>query len=439
MNTPEHNEYGPVLKQYQGHGMLTSGSAGQAPCKFRVFQLRDGGIIALCDLEQSDQSRTVAESAETITGETTGGHGLEAAGLFWTSLHSTGAGIATTYRVDGLEIDPEKWLQSSKSRFLLTNLTLFPEPILVNHPIGPITIQRLDDYEEVVDRLRVTKSIDVTAQLDVVERDLQARCVAADDVCYLLSIARGTKVNWIARADELDGTILRENRSSRITKPYGSLPVIDYRQSEDTGLFLNATFETYLQRRDTWGLSLGLIDAYLDAKSATDYLQLRGVKLAAAIEMLKASFMTAKGQSRLIRPESEFQKIKDDLKKRVKDVLNEAQWNTKERSSLYKNLLGLNSISFEDVLREMLEYFGLVIPENEVDLFVKCRNSLIHNCRFYCEIPTQDWKTTPPPQGPTEEFKLLCHFADRLFLRLVGYRGPYIDWSGPYPERRETF
>lgn len=342
MNNSEHNEYGAVLKEYQGNGVLTSDQAGKARCTFRAFQLRDGAVVVLCDLERSGLTRTIAESAGSVTGETADGHEVEVVGLFWTSLHSSESRITATYRAERLEIDIGKSLQSTKSRFHLTNLTLPPEPIMMTHPVGPVTTRPVDEYEGVVERLRMTKAIDVTAELEVVASDLQARCAAADDVCYLLSVARGTKINWITRVDELDGRIAGENRSSRITKPYGALPVIDYRRLEDTGYFLNATIETYLQRRDAWHLSLGLIDAYLDAKSANDYLQLRGVKLAVAIEMLKSSFLTATCRPWFIRPEFEFEQTKGDLQKKVKDVLKGAQWDSEERSALYKNLAGLN-------------------------------------------------------------------------------------------------
>jgi hypothetical protein len=75
------------------------------------------------------------------------------------------------------------------------------------------------------------------------------------------------------------------------------------------------------ERHDTWGLSRGLLDAYLDAKAEADYLQTRGVKLAIALEMLKEVFLQASGYPDLLRPWSQFRAMVPAMKKALKAVL----------------------------------------------------------------------------------------------------------------------
>jgi len=70
------------------------------------------------------------------------------------------------------------------------------------------------------------------------------------------------------------------------------------------------------------------------------------------------------------------------------------------------------------------------IPDQDRKLFVRCRNSLVHTSRFYCERADDDNRATVLPHpSPAEEYFWLLNFMDRLPLRLVNYRGPYIDWS----------
>ena len=49
-------------------------------------------------------------------------------------------------------------------------------------------------------------------------------------------------------------------------------------------------------------------------------------------------------------------------------------------------------------------------------------------------------RSVKPHSTKAKEYFWLVHMLDRLFLRIVGYRGPYIDWSNiENPERKNTF
>ncbi len=83
----------------------------------------------------------------------------------------------------------------------------------------------------------------------------------------------------------------------------------------------------------------------------------------------------------------------------------------------------------------------LALPASDVKLFVRCRDSLVHRGRFYTETANAEERhSVPPHPTPAQEYFWLVHVLDCLFLRIVGYKSPYVDWSNiASPGRKSTF
>jgi len=65
-------------------------------------------------------------------------------------------------------------------------------------------------------------------------------------------------------------------------------------------------------------------------------------------------------------------------------------------------------------------------------LLVQSRNSLIHRGGFYCELADEDErKRCTPLPTVKDEYCFLLNFLDKVFLKLLGYSGPYINWRSP--------
>ncbi len=219
-----------------------------------------------------------------------------------------------------------------------------------------------------------------------------------DNLCFILSVARGTKIQWVY-CDSYDGSgkLISRKHCSRITKPYCPLQIIHTISSggRETKSFIEQTYKAYLGRRESYNLSKGTIDAYLDAKAEADYLEMRGVKFAVSMEILKKVFCKS---------------------------------------------INIKGGSFKSLIENLCNSINLNVSKQEIDLFVKSRNSLIHEGEFYCITATPGQrKKCKPLSTKTEEYLFLVNFLDKVFLKLLGYNGPYIDWSVPgkpaYQER----
>ncbi|MGH7794487.1 MAG: hypothetical protein ACREQ2_06280, partial [Candidatus Binatia bacterium] len=81
----------------------------------------------------------------------------------------------------------------------------------------------------------------------------------------------------------------------------------------------------------------------------------------------------------------------------------------------------LNRRSFRYFLRTLCETLDLNVSAEDLDLFVNCRNELVHKGRFYCSTVTTE------TESKVKEYGFLVNFLDRVFLKLVGYSGPYIN------------
>jgi hypothetical protein len=439
------NEYGALFASYEGSGSLKLKEGGEVPCTFRAFQLRDGHVMLAGKIEPDVPGVYFGlNAAEAIVGTTTGGQHLSAARLFETNylpeISQEQPGVYFAYRAQKLGIEFQSNGKTSRSRFAIVNVILVNGEQNIEHPGGWARLRQVAGCQGVAQRLQTLKGIDVTAELEVEAAEPQSRDLVADDICSLLSIARGTKVQWISRDDcTTSGDLVYRYHFSRVTKAYCPLPVIDPREIEDIPRFLAATIPTYVERRDAWGLARGLLHAYLDAKAEADYLQTRGIKLVVALEMLKEAFLQASGYSDLLRPQPQFRAMVPDLKEALKTVMLQHGLDNTERAIAYRNLQGLNRKPFEEIVAALCTEIQMNVPEQDRKLFVRCRNSLVHTGRFYCARADEvDRATVPPHPGPTEEYFWLLHFMDRLLLRLVGYQGPYIDWSRPGEPVRRT-
>jgi hypothetical protein len=125
----------------------------------------------------------------------------------------------------------------------------------------------------------------------------------------------------------------------------------------------------------------------LDAKAEADYLEMRGVKFAVAMEILK---------------------------------------------TLFRKSMNINGGAFKSLIQNLCNSINLSVSKQEIDLFVKCRNSLIHEGEFFCITAKPKQRKRFHALGTqTEEYLFLVNFLDRVFLKLLGYSGPYIDWRIP--------
>jgi hypothetical protein len=113
--------------------------------------------------------------------------------------------------------------------FLLTNLSGVQSDVPFTFAGIAFQLHPLEDLSTSLARLQVLRGVLPTAELRAMTRVPLAQVTdAVDEVCYLLSIAVGTKVQWVALTEATaKGTWLSRHHYSRVTKRYGSLSVLD--------------------------------------------------------------------------------------------------------------------------------------------------------------------------------------------------------------------
>ena len=307
-----------------------------------------------------------------------------------------------------------------------------------------VEVRRLPDYDRTIQHLKLFEEIDATAEIQVdvqTPDELDGVTQDIEDLCYILSTASGTKVNWIYRDqyDQADRLVSR-TLSRRVTKPYCGLAIIDPRPGVDLKAFVESAYPIYQTRKAQLGRVLAdgttfdylgaAVDAYLDAKAEGNFLEVRGAKLVVAMEMLKAAFLgwSDVGLDEYILDPKQLSDLEVRIKKVIKEVVPEPEF-SKDRANLYRNIKGLNRYSFENVLDVVFAHLNFSPTPRDLKLFVNSRNKLVHTGLFYAASATdEDSKKCKPLANKVEEFFFLVHFLDCVYLKLVGYSGRYIDW-----------
>lgn len=103
----------------------------------------------------------------------------------------------------------------------------------LNLPWGEVTIHPLPNYDATLRRVKAQRGIAVTSEAVVKvlpEASFADTIERVNELCRLLSLARGTKINWIsAESISADGNITHVILKHSVTWPFSSLTLIDYR------------------------------------------------------------------------------------------------------------------------------------------------------------------------------------------------------------------
>lgn len=433
--------YGECITTYTGRGTLTLLDNRTAQCSFEVGQLKTGSVILICDFSPPLPYFPIS-SAQFFTGVTDEGFRISTAGQViemndLTNDFTDLSNIRLAFYVSEIAIQIIADRSVRQVSFGVTNLML-DKPLTLTlqdtTSMTTLSIQPVDEYKRVMRRVQTLRTIEVTCEVNIAISEKEEAKALEDmmnNLCYLLSIAQGTKIQWIynSQYDET-GTLLFKQHDSNVTKVCGPLSLIHIKEIK---AFLEQTYNPYVTNRERYKLAQRLIDAYLDAKAETDYLQIRGIKLAVIMEMLKDVLLhvpeVAQGGEFILAKET-FLKFRTGIENSLRYLLSMTGIDKSDQDDVFGKIEELNRRSFKPILKSFFKVIGLELSKRDLDLFITCRNTLVHTGRFFSETARREdlkkYKVSFDSLG-RDEYYFLVSVLDKAYLKLLGYGGPCIE------------
>lgn len=443
---------GTSLADYAGEGQVRLSGGSTHPCQFVARQTADGDLLMVLGTKAGHwvlEMMVGGETIERFEGQTFEGARVKTSGrIFDRNLPLA----EKKFTAGWAAISPSSFsvqysdVPATETRFGLTNVWLpLPHSLVLDleSSRGPAQaeIRRLTGGQNLFKKVQATRGVDVTGELVFQGEPSDPLRQAADDICYLLSIAQGSVVQWLYRDEYADGSLVRRSHHHRKTREYAPIPSIDTSGLSWPIDFVESTYPTYTRRRDSWELDRGPIDWYLGARPEKDYLEPRAAMLALALETLKHRYLHSREEtiSEFIIPPNEFEDIASDLQSEIATYLNcETDLEARQSSKIAGKVRGMNRESFRQVLLSLLDLLDLELEGDEVQRFLDSRNCLVHQGQFYCKAVEKDEVTvrSDPLPSVSAEYFFMVYVLDRIVLSLVGYDGEHRDWRA-FPEEKK--
>jgi hypothetical protein len=291
------------------------------------------------------------------------------------------------------------------------------------------SVMPLDNFEKINRDLRTNRNVEITSEIIYLNNEnllsIEQIITIIDNICYLLSIANGTKIQWISYKFYKD-SYLHEKYLNKVTSSYTPFFIIapDINSIKN---FIETVYSIFIERKDTYHLKW-IINAFLDSKSEGRYLGTRGLRAVVVMEMLRGYFLKTRNIDDDIFQPIVFKKIKKNIKKEIErtleyDIKNNVDLSV-EKKMLFSKIPELNRKPFKEILIRFLESINFdVEKENDnIKCFIKSRNALVHRGQFFYDIYNEsDCKY----KSSFEEFTFIINFIDKVILKLIGYSGLY--------------
>jgi hypothetical protein len=442
-NMTDLNEYGKLIRIYEGSGILHLKDDSELRCHFELAQVSDGRLYALCHTAEPDRHMGLDEDVVKLSGEVHDGKILTFEHLTlmrkeFSFSQEAASSHAIFYGKQAIISEPDLPVGSLRVRFALTNLTLLgTEKYTIQHADGgtfgglqlslnldgfEIAVRPVDSYRDIIRGLKATRGIDVTCEAAVAsvlieQEDTVVRVI--EDLCTLLTLARGCRVQWIYY-DVMgsDGKVFKSFHRSAITKPFGTLSLIATNPADDTLDFVTKTYSNLHTQERPWELRKA-IDAYTDAKLEEDYLEFRGLKMAITVEHLKGRYLSQQGKVHILNCER-FDNVVNSLVNVVRWVLPAVFPGVEEEKldMMANHARGFNWYPFGRALSELCKSLGLQMNSAERRRFKSIRDELVHRAAFHLDLGNR-W----------EQYRFMMTFVGKLLLAILGYDGYYYDWT----------
>jgi len=173
-----------------------------------------------------------------------------------------------------------------------------------------------------------------------------------------------------------------------------------------------------------------LIDSHLDSLKLGIYLETKGGNLGITMETLKEIFIGVAKKDGINKENILTNEKFKELKKSIKRCIQSKDDEKEKRILMYENLETMNRTPFKALISDFCKEINCEISEDQIQLFIKCRNKLVHTGNFYCRYATSKYKERYPQlKDETSEYLFLVNFINKLLLKSYGYRGFYLDWS----------
>jgi hypothetical protein len=443
------NSYGKAIRRYVGSGSLELNGNVPIECRFELVQTSDGRLVALC--QRDDRCLYLSPEGEKgrLVGQLQDGRELEFDNVIimrsnaHTTYDESGETSSSHVVITGNEVTVKANNQSMNSVtvvFALTNLTLLgTDSYIVGNPDGSgeakrqqslalgqreAVIRPLSDYSEIVRELKASRGTDVTSELLTTAasaHQLDEAIGLADDLCLLLTLARGCRVEWlcydvVGSADEVLGSYHR----SAITKRWGSLQLIATTPPEDTKHFLESAYPKLREVEEPWEFR-NAVSVYTDGKTEGDFLESRALKLAVAMEHLVGRYLSQVDKAHILPPEV-FKAALPQVRSAVGQLLQEslATAEAGQIEMMANHVQAFNWYPFRRALAEICTEVGLRAGSKERGRFKDIRDELVHRASFHPRYGT-----------PWEQYRLMMTFIGKVLLAILGYDGYYYDWTKP--------
>jgi hypothetical protein len=238
----------------------------------------------------------------------------------------------------------------------------------------------------------------------------------ADKLCHLLSIARGTRVNWIFyTALNIKGGLIYSEHQPRITRPYTPNSPIHPEGIEDTKSFVEVAYKGY-DEIDSIYQGNRIVNLYTQTRLESAFIETRGLILVSLVDHILGVFAKGKEHETIMDPQLFSGRNKKKLRRRIGDVVQEIfpDLDKNQIKEMKYKTAGFNYRSLNSKFTDIINEYDAPINDEEVRAFVKIRNDLVHQATF-----TEN-------EAASEYFQIL-NMLDRLLLSMLGYEGYYLN------------
>jgi hypothetical protein len=242
-----------------------------------------------------------------------------------------------------------------------------------------IKIAQVDSYDDIINALKSTNGQSVTAFLEFeCGQDRVKHAIKfVNNLCFLMSFATGSKVNWVAYDAILGGAVVYSFHSHNLLHRFIPFPVIPDSWPANLRFenFLEKSYPLYRQWK-----------ARLKINQVIEYQLLAKQESVSDVAVLFASVA--------------MESLKHHYKK----------WKRLPR----KNPATKRKWTFEEILRMCFADFGM---RRKNFGFIKLRNQVVHSGQL-----TGSFRKSSLPH-----YLKLLNIIDRLVLKMLGYKGTYIN------------